>query len=292
MTEQAHVIEITADNFQTEVVERSETLPVLIDIWAPWCEPCKQQLPTLLKLVEACRGKFVLARLNAEDSDPRVAQMAQGLMMQLGLRSIPAMILLHRGQPVEVLTGLQSEADLRLMLDELTMSPVERVVQEVAALQEAGELDQALALLQQILADEPDNHGLQVVQVNLLLELGRIEDAKQLLAALPDDAEGIRQPKAKLEFYEMARDLPTLAELDQQLAEEPESLELVYQRAIRWVLADRVEDALESLLGIMREDCGFREDGARLLLLKLFDYLGKGDELASRYRRRLFSLLH
>lgn len=292
MTEQPHVLSVTADNFQTEVVDRSQSVPVLLNVWAEWSEPCQQLQPLLVRLASSYQGKFILAQLNAEDNDPQVAQMAQGLMMQMGLRDLPALVFLHQGQPVQVLSGSQSEEDLTRLLNELTMSPVERITQEVEALKAEGAFDQALTLLQQVLKEEPDNHGLQVVQANLLLELGRIEEGQQVLAALPDDAPGINQPKAKLRFYQLAQELPSLVELEQLLHESPDSLELAYQRAIRYVLADRVEEALEGLLIIMREDRAFREDGARLLMLQLFDYLGKGSALAKRYRGRLFSLLH
>ncbi|WP_263080164.1 tetratricopeptide repeat protein [Endozoicomonas sp. Mp262] len=287
MNEQLNVIEVTESNIR-DILQQSTEKPVLLDIWAEWCEPCKAQLPILENLVQAYQGKFLLAKLDAEGQQ----MLAQQLMAQLGVRSIPTLIIFHQGRPVEVLSGLQTEAQLRAVLDPLTLSPVERIKLQIDELIAAGQMDQALTLVQQILQEEPDNHDLQVIQVNLLLELGQVDQARQIISALPDDAQGIAQPKAKLMFYEMVADAPLKPELEASLSKDENDHEARYQLAIREVIADNSEQALENLLLIVRRDRGFREDGARLLMLKVFDQLGAGHPLAKRYRGKLFSLLH
>jgi len=218
--------------------------------------------------------------------------LARQLLGQLQIQELPGQVILHGGQPIEVLPGPQSEETLRGILDPLTLSPADRVRQQVDALVEAGETEEALVLLQQILQQEPENHALQVLQFNLLLELGRIDDAKQLISALPDDAEGIAQPKAKLAFYEMVAEAPARRVLEANLAEDDNDHESRYQLAIRMVTSDDTEQALEHLLTIVRRDRDFREDGARLLMLKVFEQLGAGHALAKRYRGKLFGLMH
>ncbi|CAM3567918.1 tetratricopeptide repeat protein [Parendozoicomonas haliclonae] len=286
------VFDVSADNLHTEVLEGSNTKPVLLDIWAEWCQPCKAQLPVLMKLVQEYAGKFRLAKLNAEDPDPRVQQLAQQLMMQLGVRSIPTLVLIHEGRPVKVLTGLQQEADLRELLNEVTMSPADRIQQQIDALIEAGESGQALVLLQELLTEEPGNMGLQVLQARLLLQLGRIDDARMVINALPEDAPGAEQPRAKLAFLDMASDISPRAEVEARIQQDEADLEAVYQMAIHHVLADEDEAAFEALLTIVRRDRNFRDDGARLLMLKIFDQKGSADPLVRRYRNRLFSLMH
>ena len=199
---------------------------------------------------------------------------------------------MHEGRPVEVMSGPQTEEKLRAVLDPVTMSPADLIRQQVDALIAEGETEHALMLLQQILQEEPDNQALQVLQVNLLLELGRLDDARQLMTALPDDAEGIAQPKAKLSFYEMVADAPARKVLEANLAEDESDHESRYQLAVRLVTADETEQALEHLLIIVRRDRQFREDGARLLMLKVFEQLGAGNPVAKRYRGKLFGLMH
>ena len=295
MMQMSNVVEITADNFRTEVLEKSQTVPVLLDIWAEWCEPCKQQLPILLKLVEAYQGKFILAKLDAEKEQG----LAQQLMQQLGVRSIPTLLFLDQGQvamtadrqPI-VLTGLQEESALRSLLDELTMSPAEKVKADIDLLIEHGQPEQALQLLQQILTQEPDNQGMQVLQAELLLKLGRIDQARIILDALPADAPGAAGPRSRLAFVDQVGAAEPRDTLEAKLAENEHDHESRYQLAIQQVLADETEAALESLLYIVRTDREFREDGARKLMLQVFEQLEKGNPLIKRYRNRLFSLMH
>lgn len=286
MNELPNIVDLTEENVREVLIEQSARRPVLLDIWAEWCEPCKSQLPILDSLVENYQGKFLLAKLDAEQP------LGQQLMAQLGVRSVPTLVFFHQGQPVQVLSGLQTEAALKEVLDPLTMSPVERIRLQVEQLIEEGQHEQALTLLQQILQEEPENHGLQVLQVNLLLAVGRIDEAKTLMAALPDDTAGIAQPRAKLAFYDMMVEAPQRVELEARLHDNENDHEARYQLAISQVVADENEQALENLLLIVRRDRAFRDDGARLLMLKVFDQLGAGSSMAKRYRGKLFGLMH
>ena len=287
MNEQSHIIDVTVDNVQT-VLQQSAEKPVLLFIGMASDPACSAQLSTAETLANAYQGKFTLAKVDAEADQ----MLARQLLSQLQAQAIPTQVLFHEGRPVEVMSGPQTEEQMRAVLDAVTMSPAERVRQQVDALTAVGETEQALLLLQQILQEEPDNHALQVLQVNLLLELGQIDNARQLIAALPDDAEGIAQPKAKLAFYEMVADAPARNVLEANLAEDENDHESRYQLAIRLVTADETEQCLEHLLLIVRRDRQFREDGARLLMLKVFEQLGAGNPIAKRYRGKLFGLMH
>ncbi len=286
------VIDVTAENLQGEVLEASQGLPVLLAIWSDRSEPCQTQLTLLNKLVDDYKGKFRLARLNATDSDPRVQQLAQQLMMQLQARSVPTLVMLHQGQPVKVMPGLQQEEDLKPLLDELTMSPADRIQQQIDELIAAGQPEQALALLQQLLAEEAGNMALQVLQAELLLQLGRVDDARTVIQALPDDAPGAEKPKAKLAFLDLASDLSPRTDVEARLEADESDNEARYQLAVHQVLSDEDEAAYENLLTIIRKDRAFRDDGARLLMLKIFEQKGAADPVVRRYRNRLFSLMH
>ncbi|MGI2027094.1 co-chaperone YbbN [Endozoicomonas acroporae] len=287
MNEQSFVVDVTEANIQ-EVLQQSADQPVLLYIGMQSDPACSAQLGVLEALAAAYQGKLILAKVAAETEQ----MLAQQLVNQLQVRALPGQVVLHQGRPVKVFSGPQSEEQLREVLDPLTMSPAEMIRQQVEALMAEGEAGQALELLQNILQDEPDNHALQVLQVNLLLELGRIDEARQLMAVLPTDAEGIAQPKAKLAFYEMVADAPARNELAARLADNDNDHEARYQLAIRLVIADQNEEALENLLTIVRRDREFREDGARLLMLQVFDQLGQGNPIAKRYRGKLFGLMH
>ncbi|WP_027706509.1 tetratricopeptide repeat protein [Zooshikella ganghwensis] len=284
MSNNPYIVDVTVDNFQQEVVEKSQTVPVLLDFWADWCQPCKSQLPILEKLATAYGGKFIVAKVNA-DEQPMLAQ-------HLAVRSLPTLKIIFQGQIAQEFSGLTSEADLKAVLDELTLSPADRIQKQVDALIEEGQFDQALLFVQQMLQSEPDNQALKVQLAKLLLQTGKIEDAKQVMASIPDDAPGIEQPKAKIVFYEMAAELPPSSELEAQASKQPEDLEVSFQLAIRRVVEDEYESALSLLFTIVQKDRTFREDGARLLMLQIFDLLGSANDLVKSFRRKLFSLMH
>ena len=287
MNEQNIVVDVTEANIQ-DVLQQSVDQPVLLYIGMDSDPTCQAQLGVLEHLASVYQGKLILAKL-AVEAEPMLAQQLVG---QLKIRELPGQVILHEGRPIEVFSGPQSEDTLRAVLDPLTMSPAELVGQQVSALMAEGQAAEALTLLQDILEDEPDNHGLQVLQVNLLLELGRIDEARKLLATLPDDTPGIAQPRAKLSFYEMVADAPARNVLEARLAENDDDYEARYQLAIRMVIADETEQALEQLLSIVHRDRTFRDDGARQLMLQVFDQLGQGSPIAKRYRGKLFGLLH
>jgi len=146
--------------------------------------------------------------------------------------------------------------------------------------------------LQQVIAEEPKNFSLHAELSDLLIMEGQVDDARQILAAIPQDTTGIEKPKARLEFLDLAGVLAGLADLEAAAAADPDNLQALYNLAVRLVVEDRTEAGLEALLNVMRKDKAWEEELARKTMIKVFDMLGKGNDLATAYRRRMFSLLH
>ena len=284
---QENMINVTVDNIQS-IAQQSLEKPVLLFIGTPSDPLFNEQQQAVENLAKSYPQKLLLANVDIQQQHA----LAQQLVNQLQISALPAYIFFHQGQPIEILTGAQADEALQNVLAPLMLSPAEVIREQVAALTASGDTEQALTLLQSILQQEPDNNALQVLQVNLLLELGRIVEAEQLLVHLPADAEGIAQPKAKLAFYAMAVDAPSRDVLEVTLANDEKDYESRYQLAIRLVIADEVEQALEHLLFLVRKDRSFREDGARMLMLKVFEQLGSAEPLTKRYRSELFGLMH
>jgi len=147
-------------------------------------------------------------------------------------------------------------------------------------------------MLQQVIDAEPTNYGLHTELCDLLIMVGREDEARQILDALPEDAEGLTKPQHRLEFLELARELPSMAELTSELDENPEDLQLRFNLAVSQVIDDEMEAALLNLLAIMQEDRQFQDDIARKTMIKVFDLLGKGNPLATEYRRQMFNFMH
>ncbi len=284
MNPDAHVVDVTAENFQAEVAEKSKQVPVLMEFYAEGAEQCFATSALLQQLVTEYQGKFALARVEEQQN--------AALVQQLGIRALPTIKIIFEGQMAGDIEGPADEQQLRAALDQITMSPMERVREQIDFLLMQGERGQAIQMLQQVIAEEPKNFSLHAELSDLLIMEGQVDDARQILAAIPQDTAGIEKPKARLEFLDLAGDLAGLADLEAAAAAEPDNLQALYNLAVRLVVEDRTEAGLEALLNVMRKDKAWEEELARKTMIKVFDMLGKGNDLATAYRRRMFSLLH
>jgi len=278
------IVSVNAQNFQDEVVEFSKQTPVFLEFYADGAEPSEQLSEILIRLAEEYKGKFRLARLDIQES-PQLVQ-------QLGIRGLPTLKVIFQGQIVQNLEGPQEETLLRQLLDELTQSPVERIREQIDQLLAMGDRNSAIELLRQLTEEEPNNHGLQVEMADLLIMEGQEAEARQIIATLPEDADGINKPKNRLAFMAEAADLPGADVLRITIESSPDDLMAQQHLAIRLIADDQIEEALGLLLDMMKEDRHFEEGLAQKTLVKVFDLLGKGNPLATEYRRKMFSLLH
>ena len=237
------------------------------------------------KLVSEYQGKFALRRVEVQKNSQ--------LVQQMQIRALPTIKIVHQGQVAGGIDGPVEESQLKKALDQLTMSPLERVREEIDNLVSEGERPKAIAMLQDVIASEPSNFALHVELCDLLIIEDRIPEAREILEGLPTDSEGIAKPKSRLEFIDMANDLDELESLLIKLDKSEESnYQLKLDVAIKLVVSDRVEESLKILLSIVQADRMWEEEKARKTMIKIFELLGKGNELATRYRRKMFALLH
>ena len=284
MNVESFTVDVTAENFQSEVAEKSNQMPVLMEFYAEGAEQCQPTSALLQKLVSEFHGKFTLARVDIQQN--------QLLVQVLGIRALPTIKIIFQDQMAGDIEGPADEQKLRDVLDQLTMSPMERVRDQIDLLIAQGERGQAIQMLQQVIAEEPKNFGLHVELCDLLIMEDQVDDAKQILEAIPPETAGIEKPQSRLEFLELAGELAPLPELQAKADAEPDDLQAKYDLAVRLVVEDQAEAGLEALLAIMRADKTWQEELARTTMIKVFNMLGKGDELATSYRRKMFSLLH
>ena len=127
---------------------------------------------------------------------------------------------------------------------------------------------------------------------DLLIQEGQAADARQILGGLPADTPGIEKPRSRLEFIDRANALAEITELQAKRDSDPDDLQTTFDLAVRLVVEDRIEQALEELLSILRKDKAWEEELARKTMIQVFNMLGKGNELATDYRRKMFTLLH
>ena len=279
------ILEINLENFQAEVVDKSQQTPVLLEFYADQAEQCLSTSAILKRLVGEYQGKFALRRVEVQKNSQ--------LVQQMQIRALPSIKIVHQGQVAGGIDGPVDENQLRGALDQLTMSPLERVRDEIDNLVSQGQRPKAISMLQDVIGEEPSNFALQVELSDLLIIEDRISEAREILEGLPSDSEGIAKPKSRLEFIDMAKELDELESLLTKIeSSKHDNYQLKLDAAIKLVTSDRVEEALKILLSILQADPMWEEEKARKTMIKIFDLLGKGNELATRYRRKMFALLH
>jgi putative thioredoxin len=289
MSDSPYIFEVDQFNFATLVVENSQHVPVLVDFWADWCQPCQVLMPMLAKLAQEYRGGFLLAKVNTD--------VEQALAGHFRVRSLPTVIVVWQGQIVEQLVGVQPESAYRALIDRFqSQRPGGASLQEqIEMLWQEGQKEEVIDLLREALVDQPDSNELKVMLADKLLQLGQDVEARTLLQSLPED-ERSRQPAsgllARLQFADLATGAPDRATLEARLAQDPADSAARRQLAARCVLAGDYEAALQQFMDILRRDPQFENGAGRQGLIAMFEMLGNEDPLVITYRRRMFSLLH
>jgi putative thioredoxin len=287
MSESPYIHNVSMQNFQNLVLEKSLQKPILVDFWADWCQPCQTIMPMLAKLAEEYGGKFELAKVNADQE--------QELAAHFGIKSLPTMKLFYQGQIVDERLGAVPESDIRAMLDKHIVSESDQFMQAAMSAYQQGQTDKALELLNTALAGDPDNAELKVTIAQLVYAQGDSESATALLDSLDDDGNKLDAAiklRAEMKLAAQLADLPDFTEIEQRLAQNPLDLEALLQKSRHLTARAEYDDAMECLLTIMRTDRGFQEDVGRNSLLELFDLLGGEHPSVQTYRRKLFTLLH
>jgi putative thioredoxin len=286
MADSAYIVEVTAQNFRQTVLEASMRVPVLVDFWANWCQPCKALLPILSKLADEYRGKFLLAKVNTEEQ--------KELAAHFGIRSIPSLKLFVGGQPVDEFMGALPENEIRAFLDRHIPRASDALIAQADALFQSGEDDAALQLLQQAEQMDPQSSRVLLALAQTLAGLDRIEEAKSALDRLKrEDADNpeVQALRSQFELGATLAAAPAPETLAARLAANDNDSEARHLLAVHLVAAGRYEEALEHLLTLMRKDRAFGDDVARKTLLKVFDLLA-GDPLVTQYRRQMARLLN
>ena len=277
-------VTVTVETFQTEVVDRSQSMPVVVLFWAEQVPPSVQTKALLETLLDQYAGKFALA-LSDVATDQNLAQ-------RLQVPGLPCIRVVHKGQIVDQLDGPAEEQQLRAILDQHTQSLDDAIAGDLQQVLERGDFETATRLLQAAIEEEPNDQSLRVDLADVLVRKGDLEDARTVLTSIKDDTAERQRPQTRLEFLEEAAGMPTLEELLSIVASDDADLEAKYQLAVRHVAAEEYEQALLVSLDILRADREFREDLGRTTMIRVFEVLGKGNELAGKYRRKMFNLMH
>lgn len=285
--------EVSAASFMADVIEVSRQAPVIVDLWAPWCGPCRQLGPLLEKVVREAKGKLRLAKVNI-DENPQIAQ-------QFRVQSIPAVFAVAEGRVVDGFVGALPESQVRAFTKRLMgdgkdeeAAQIAQAVEQAKKLLDEGDVGTTSAIFGQILQHEPENLAALGGLARCHVKSGDLAHAKELLATVPADKANdpeIATARSALELAEQASQSGPIDELKAKVEASPSDHQARFDFANALYAAGRQEEAIDQLLELVKRDRKWNDEAARKQLLKLFEALGPTSPLVSTGRRRLSSLL-
>jgi putative thioredoxin len=283
MADSPHIVNVTAATFQKEVVERSRSVPVVIDFWAPWCGPCKQIGPLLEKLAKEGNGAWVLAKVNT-DAAPELAQAFQ-------ITGIPALMAVKDGKVVDGFTGALPERELRKFVETLVGDKNVDPIAIAREMEAAGELEQALALLQEILQEMPDHHEARLALGTMLCNAGRHAEAQAAHDALPEDVREKAPAKALAAQIALATQAGGLDAARAAAERDPNDIGARIKYARSLIGAKREEEGLALLLETVKDHPTFEGGAAKQAMIEAFGALGGDHPVTAKYRFQLQMVL-
>lgn len=279
-----NIVDINLENFQQIILQESQQKFILIDFWANNCEPCDELSPILSRISAEYPNEMILARVNC-DEQPQIAS-------QFGIRSLPTVMLVKDGQPVDGFAGPQPEPQIREMLEKHLPKAEDGLFDQAVQLVNQGDYQQAFPLIKQAYELNEQRADIKLVYADCSVETGNVELAKQLTATITmvDQDSYFQAIQGKIELAEQAAESPEITALQQALANDPDNMQLKVDLAIQLHQAHQNEEALSLLFSVLKQDLNFAD--ARKVTLDMINALVDGDPLKSQYRRKIYSLLY
>lgn len=277
------IVAVTLMNAR-EVLERSTQQLVLFQFWSARSAACQQLSPVLEKIVQQYPQQLCLAKVDCDQE--------QDLAMQFGVQSLPTVMMIKNGQPVDGFAGVESEQQILQRLSAYLPKPEDELIAKAQQSLAAGQAAEAYPLLSEALMLAPERIEIKLWLADTAITLGQLTQAEKLLAEirLADQDAEYKAILAKLGLAQQATNTPEIQALEAKLAATPDDKQLKEQLAVQYQAVLRSEEALALLLQILQQDLNFGQ--SKKLYLDILAALPKGDALASQYRRKLYALLY
>lgn len=277
-------IDITPENFQQVILQESQTKVVMVEFWAEGYEPSQQLAPVLQNVAAKFSDSLIHARVDC--------QAQQEIAGQFGVQNLPTVILVKEGQPLDGFAGVQTEAEIIASFEKHLPKPEDGLYQQGVELVTAGDYQQAYTVLKQAHELDQQRADIKLLLADCQVELGQVKPAKALLETigLVDQDALYNSILGKIELAEQAAESPEIKALQEELAANPDDLELKVKLAVQLHQANQTEEALELIVSVLLKDLNFGE--AKKLTLDMINALPDGDPLKSKYRRKIYSLLY
>lgn len=287
------VSDVTEASFMADVVEASQTIPVIVDFWAPWCGPCKTLGPQLENAVIAAKGAVKMAKVNVDEN--------QGIAGQLRVQSIPTVYAFWQGQPIDGFQGAVPESEVKAFVDRVVAAGggaagggLDEAVEAAEEMLTDGQAEDAAQTFQAILGEDPAHAGAYGGLVRALIALDNLDEAEATLNGAP--AEIAETPEleaafAQLELAKQAQNAGPLGDLQAALEVDPNNHQARLDYAQALYAGGQAEAAVDELLDLFGRDRDWNDGAAKAQLFTIFDALKPNDPIVLNGRRKLSSMI-
>ena len=284
------VIDINQDQFVNEVIEKSKTIPVLVDFWAPWCGPCKQLTPALENVVNKKNGKIILAKINIDEN--------QGIAGQLNIQSIPTVYGFVDGKPVDAFQGAQPESKIEVMVDKMIEAApgneIPKLINEAEQLFKDQKFEESKNLFEKLVGMDSANTKIISGFIRCLIQLKQFDNALEMFDSFENsilENEEISKLKKFLDNSMKGSNNNSYEELAKEIKTKPQDKKLRFNLALSYLSASENKKGFEELLKLFEQDPNWNESAAKKKLLEYFDLLGFNDPNVIEARKKLSSMM-
>ena len=284
------IIDINQDQFLEEVVEKSKTVPVIVDFWAPWCGPCKQLTPVLESVVKKKNGKIILAKINVDEN--------QGISSQLNIQSIPTVYGFVDGKPIDAFQGAQPESKIEAMvnkmIDATPGNEIPILIDEAEKLFKDNKFEESLKSYENLIGMDSANPKIIVGFLRCLIQLKRFEDAKEMFNSFDDNIlenEEILKIKKLIDTIDNEKSDTSHEKLIEELKLSPKNKELRFKVAQNYLNSSEIKNGFNELLILFEQDPKWNDGASKKKLLEFFDVLGFNDPNVIEARKKLSSMM-
>ena len=288
--------DVDTASFMDKVIKKSKSLAVIVDFWAPWCEPCKQITPILEQLTGQYNGKLCLVKINIDEN--------QQLAQQLNIQSIPTVMAFYEGQPINGFAGLKSPEEIKSFFDEVVsassvssdlMEDLNKKLESAELFLEKKEVERAMEIFSELIASELPKKEMSRSMSGLgkcLLELNRLEELDELLNQLEEDLKNSNDIKELIEAKEFFSNILDLSQSELTNSNTSDEFENKLMASRKFILERNYDNAIDGYLFIIEKNSKWNNGIAKDELLSLFTFLGNNNSTTINGRSRLLNILY
>ena len=288
----SNIINVNEETFIGEVVEVSKTKPVIVDFWAPWCEPCKTLTPLLEDAIKSYGQELILAKIDIDQN--------QNIAAQLRIQSIPTIYTFFEGKVVDGFQGAKSNSEIvEFVKKSASLSgpgqEVEELISSAKEFIERRDWNSSLEISQKILAKDPENHIGYANLIRSMIGLDNFKETKELINSLALEIKKSKPVEEAISLLETSEKAfmakGSIEDLEKKLKQEPDNLDYLLQMAIALFGIGKIEDSFEMLLKSIKLDKEWNQQAARKQLLEFFSSAGMEAKETISARKKLATLL-